>query len=405
MDLSKVKATKQESAKFMEEEITKVIKTFGKRDPGSQGETDAINYMAEQLKEYSDEVKVEPFDVYPGSFFGWIYFSVTLVLIGIAAYFIMPIITIVLVLLAMVLMLGQFLLYRQMIDKLFKKKVSHNVTAIKKPTGEVKRRIFFNGHPDSAYEWTLNYYIGGWGFIAHFLLTMASVIYVAGISIASMVINEGVGPEINDGVTRILGYVALGTLPIFVGMYFMWNEKQVVDGANDNLTGCYMGIAILKALKEQGIELENTEVGVILTGSEEAGLRGAKAWAKAHKNEYKDVETYIFAYDTIHEGRFLGANYKDLNGFVPADKTATDMFMDAAKELDIKCSLTTVPLGATDSAAFNQGGFKAVGITAMDHNLQDYYHTRRDTYDNLDVQGLADCFEVSVQVLENFENK
>ena len=182
-------------------------------------------------------------------------------------------------------------------------------------------------------------------------------------------------------------------------------RKTSSDGANDNLTGCYMGIAILKALKEQGIELENTEVGVILTGSEEAGLRGAKAWAKAHKDEYKDVETYIFAYDTIHEGRFLGANYKDLNGFVPADKTATDMFMDAAKELDIKCSLTTVPLGATDSAAFNQGGFKAVGITAMDHNLQDYYHTRRDTYDNLDVQGLADCFEVSVQVLENFENK
>ena len=57
----------------------------------------------------------------------------------------------------------------------------------------------------------------------------------------------------------------------------MWNKNRIVDGANDNLSGCYMGIAILKALKDNGIELENTEVGVILTGSEEAGLRGAKS--------------------------------------------------------------------------------------------------------------------------------
>lgn len=81
----------------------------------------------------------------------------------------------------------------------------------------------------------------------------------------------------------------------------MWNEKRVVDGANDNLTGCYMGIAILKALKDEGIELENTEVGVILTGSEEAGLRGSKAWCEAHQGEFQDVPTFIVSYDTIHD--------------------------------------------------------------------------------------------------------
>ena len=32
---------------------------------------------------------------------------------------------------------------------------SHNVYAKYEPTGEVKRRIIFNGHVDSAYEWTL----------------------------------------------------------------------------------------------------------------------------------------------------------------------------------------------------------------------------------------------------------
>ena len=38
---------------------------------------------------------------------------------------------------------------------------------------------------------------------------------------------------------------------------------------------------ILREMEKRGITLEHTELGVILTGSEEAGLRGAKAWARA----------------------------------------------------------------------------------------------------------------------------
>ena len=69
----------------------------------------------------------------------------------------------------------------------------------------------------------------------------------------------------------------------------MWNENRVVDGANDNLTGCYMGIAILKELHDAGITLENTEVGVILAGSEESGLRGAKACASSIRSSERSV--------------------------------------------------------------------------------------------------------------------
>ena len=59
--------------------------------------------------------------------------------------------------------------------------------------------------------------------------------------------------------------------------------------------------------------------------------------------------------------------------------------------------------GATDSAAFAQAGFRATGITGLNHKLEDYYHTRRDTYDNMNLEGLAGCFAVSVKVLEKFD--
>ena len=195
---------------------------------------------------------------------------------------------------------------------------------------------------------------------------------------------------------QILGYVCL--LPAALDWYIlMLNEKIFVEVANDNLTGCYMGIAVLKALKDNGVKLENTEVGVLLTGSEEAGLRGAKAFCDTHKNDYHDVETIIFSYDTIHDGKFLGVNVKDLNNTVSSDPHAIDLFYNAANEVDVPIAKIGVPLGATDSAAFNQGGFHCVGITAMNHVLEDYYHTRKDTYDNLDEEGLANCFAASVQ--------
>lgn len=402
--LDAMKNEKKSAAKYMIDEITHIIKSFGKRDPGSDGETKAIEYMETQLKETCDEVKVEPFDVYPSSFMGWIYFTITFMLIGVATYFFLPIISVILAVIGFILMFGQFIFYREWLDKCFKKRTSHNITAIKKPTGEVKRRIFFNGHPDSAYEWTVNYHIGGVGFIAHVVLAILGGVVWLGLAIYAIIANGGVGFTVASGLPLVLGLCGLVFVPFLVGMYWMWNEKIVTDGANDNLTGCYMGIALMKDLKDKGIEFENTEVGVIISGSEEAGLRGAKAWSRAHKGEYQDVETLIFAYDTIHAPEHLCVNKLDMNLMTKADAHATKLFYDAAQKIGVKCGIGAVPLGATDSAAFNQAGFKAVGITGLDHNLQDYYHTRRDTYDNLSEEGIADCYAATVQALDDFDN-
>lgn len=403
MSLEKIKESKQESADYIVDEIKKVVDTYGKRDAGSDGEKAAVEYMAETLKEYADDVKVEPFEVHPAAFMGWIYISASLILLGFACYFFMPILTVACVVIALGLMAAEFIFYRQTIDKMFKAKTSHNATAIKKPSGEVKRRILFSGHADAAYEWTMNYHFGGAGFIGHFLIAMVGIVYTFVIAVISLIKN-GVGMVNAAGAQLTLGYIGLAFIPFIVLMYWLWNERIIADGANDDLTGCFMSIALLKALKDNGVELENTEVGVVITGSEEAGLRGAKAWCEAHKGEFDDVETVILSFDTIHDGRFLGVNDKDLNNLVKADKRASDLFYNASVTVGAPIARIGVPLGATDSAAFNQAGFKCIGITAMNHVLEDYYHTRKDTYDNLDVKGLADCFEAAVQALYDFDS-
>jgi len=64
-----------------------------------------------------------------------------------------------------------------------------------------------------------------------------------------------------------------------------------------------------------------------------------------------------------------------------------------------------VPLfgGSTDSAAFIQGGFRSIGITGLSHVLEDYYHTRRDSYDNLNEVGLINCIKATAMLIETLD--
>ena len=409
MDLNKIIERKDSAAQYMVEEITYICKNLDKRSPGSEGEKQACEYMAKVLREDCgcDRVQVEAFKENPGSFFGWIYFTITAALLAIACYFFFPLASIILLLGGLFICFMQFGLYKKLVDPVFPEKTGHNVTAVKSCKGEVKRRIFFNGHPDAAWEWPVNYRLGGVGFEGHAVICFLGLVYYLVLSVIFIVQNGfqfgGFDPS------TALGKAALGGLvfvPFMIGLYWMWNKHRIVDGANDNLSGCYMGISILKELQDAGIELENTEIGVILSGSEEAGLRGAKAWCEQHQGEFDDVPTFIFSYDTIHDPKYLMTNYRDLNGTVKADKDVSDLFMEAAKELGIRCRKGWVPPlgGATDSAAFAQAGFRATGITGLNHKLEDYYHTRRDTYDNMNLEGLAGCFAVSVKALEMFDS-
>jgi hypothetical protein len=399
-------AQKDQSAQYMIKEITHICKDLPKRDPGSEGERAACEYMADVLKKDCgcETVEIESFDENPGSFYGWIHITFSLIFIAVAFFRfgtgpVAYIVSTILIALGFLLAFLQFGIYKKIVDFMFPKKTGTNVTAIKSCKGEVKRRIFFNGHPDAAWEWPANYIGGGVLFESLIIISAIGALYYLVLSILVLV-NGGA----SDLIWKLSTWGILFT-PFWIYMFFMWNPYRVVDGANDNLTGCYMGISILKAMKDAGIELENTEVGVILTGSEEAGLRGAKAWCEAHKGEYRDVPTFIYSYDTIYDPKYLLVNYRDLNATVKADKDVSDLFMEAAQELDILCNKGMVPPlgGATDNAAFAQGGFRSTGITGLNHKLESYYHTRKDTYTNMNAGGLADCYAVSVRVLDKFD--
>ena len=410
--LDKLIQAKDKMAAFMVQNITTICKFLPKRSPGSEGEKLACEYMRDSLEKDCGCTKtsIEPFSVSPDSFYGWIYITVTCALLQIVMYFFYPLVGAIVMAIGFIVMILQFGLYLKTIDIFFTRKTSHNLTAIRPATGETKVRVLFNGHVDAAWNFPVNERWGGVAYTIHALASMAGILYMFVLSIVRAVQTHAqwniLTPSSNPAMFW-LGVATILFLPLLIGLYWLWDEKVIVDGANDNLTGCYMGIAILKGLEEEGIQLEHTEVGVVISGSEEAGLRGTKAWCEKHKGEFDDVPTYIYSFDTIHDERFLMVNYRDLNGTVEVDKETGDRFMKSAEELDIHCAKGMVPPfgGATDSAAFAQAGYKVAGITALNHVLEDYYHTTRDTADNLNPKCLADCYAVAVNCLQNIDKE
>lgn len=384
------------STAYIIKEITHICRHIKPRSPGSAGEREAAEYMAGILKDECGcrDVRTESYTVHPGSFYGYCHITGILGILACLGFFIHPLVSLITACISLFLFLFSFVLYKPILDRFYPAKEGANVTAIRPCSGEIKRRLFINGHIDAAWEFPLNYHFGGVIFEIPNAMALTGVIVYIILSICALC---GLGDW-----TRIVALCGLVFVPAYVAVGFTYNTKRIVDGANDNLTGCYMGIELLRQMELQHVDLEHTEIGVILTGSEEAGLRGAKAWCRRHKDDYRDVPTFIVTFDTIHDPSHLMINQRDLNNTLDADAGLSRVFDQACKDVGVPCRKGRVPLfgGATDSAAFLQGGFRAVAVTGLSHILEDYYHTRRDTYDNLNEEGIENCYRAMVRMVE-----
>jgi|AGTN01.1.fsa_nt_gi Peptidase family M28. len=392
---------------YMVDGITDVIKTFDVRDPGSKGETDAQEHFAQILSEYTDEVKIEKFKLHADAFMGWIYFDIVFILGALAClWFNINWAAAALFCLSFALFVASLVFYKHVVAPFFPVKTSTNVYAAKKPTGEVKRRIVFCGHADAAFEWGwLN--LGGFPLFATVLMgSLFTLFAVLGLAIAGMFVNGFTIGYIGNGnlgyTIALIAITAIG-VPFALSLFYFSNRLKVVDGANDNLSACFAAVSVLKTMKDEGISFENTEVAALIAGSEEAGLRGAMAFAKEHKKDF-GPETYFVVLETLREPEHISIYEKDMNGVVKTDAEVCNLIQRAGKDaIGRTIPLATVTLGSTDAAAFANAGYKAACLAALDHKLQPYYHTRKDSYDNLSKECLGLIYKTIMKTLEYFD--
>lgn len=402
--LKNAKTGLSDLTQYATEGIKTVCEKFGPRPCGEQSETDAQNFMLEGLKAFSDEAHSENFKVNPDAFMSFVPIAGASLLgatgcnllgaykckkasLGSAA----------LMGGALAGIVGEFLLYKKCLDPFFKEKTSSNVIAVRKASGETKRRIILSGHADSAPEWTYTYKLGSHG-----------VIMVAGYAIAGLAYTAATtAMALKSKNPAKIKKMALGQLafaPAYGALFKFTNSKKYVEGANDDLTGCFVSSAVMKYLSDNDIRFENTEVVCMLAGGEEAGLRGSKAFFEAHP-EYKNdgVETIFVGFDTIRDEDYMMIYERDMTGMVKNDDNVCKLLKDSAMQCGKDVPVGAIPLGSTDAAAASQAGIKAASFVAMDPAPAQYYHTRLDTADILVPETIEKVIDIALQTVFNFD--
>lgn len=399
------------SLQYITNQIRYMCTAFKDRSGGSAAEWQCQSHMRDELSRYADTVTEQEITVHPDAGWGWI---VVVAACGIASI-ILPLlntqstalaaIAFLACVLGVIITVVHFLMGYHLLDRFFPARKAKNVFASAKPTGQVRQRIVFTGHADAAYEFTYSH-LGGAKRIMRVAVTSFASLGLMLLLSGGLLIRQMVAGGIAAGSALFwLRVGALLLIPFFVEAMFFFNINCIVDGANDNLSGCAVSMAALKALSRPGNRLKNTEVCCLITSSEECGLRGAHAFATQYAAENDGVDTMFIALDTLHDAEQLMVYTQGMNGFQRNSHEAAEAVRQAGKSLGLTLKEAGGYLGATDAEAFSRAGLKACAVCGVDHTPQPYYHTRADTAQSIDEACIKASFSLCVQLARQVDRK
>lgn len=385
--------------------IKKVCTEIGARPAGSEQERTAQEQLAKDMESCCDSVETQEFKLSPHAFMSWIPICVGLMTAAAVVFqFGWVIISMLLTILSFFCVITEFLLYKQTLDVILPQKTSRNVVGIRKASGAVKRRIVFSGHVDSAMEWRFIYYGGPKVFAAVVVTSFLGFFF--NLAICLVALSSGyVMQTVHGTAFAIPGYVLLAFIPVYLVAVFFNNWKSYVHGANDNLSGSFASVAVLKFMQDNGIRFENTEVWAVTTGAEEAGLRGAKAFCKQYATQMDAVETVFIGLETLRDDAHTAIYKRDMTNTVKNSVKACRLVQEAARNAGYELPQCNVFFGASDAAAVSQAGYHATTLASMDPTPARYYHTRLDTHDNLDAKVIEKGINIALETAFLFDEK
>ncbi len=380
-----------------------IIDVCPERLAGTPACKQTAELLAEKLKPCCDSVAIEPFELHPGAFLGFMKFQAVAYIISTMLFFMGGVWrwwAAVGYTLANINSLSQFVFYKELFDRFYRKQMGWNVAGIIEPAGVARQQIIVSGHHDGAY--VFNYLtrfqklyapriISGivptvtamfllWFWLAYEHFTGAAPIYAP-----------------------ILPYFLILGIPLVGELYFFLG-KRGVPGAGDNLIACAIAVKLAElfggAKKNGSPLLKHTRLMLVSCDAEEAGLRGARAFVRRHKEELLALPTYVLNIDSPYEFQEIQFLTTDINGSLRLSKQLATECTQVAAELGY--TTRTVPMtfggGGTDAAEYARIGVEATTLIAMSTNMiRDglIYHTLEDKVENLDPKTIEAAFKIA----------
>ncbi len=364
-----------------------VVENYPGRVAGSEAVRQAGLRVKEEFEKYCDAgtVKVDQFDIHPWSFLKYIPGLVVLYFACIALLCFAPAlawISLTGMALGLFVFYGQFVRYWHLLDPLFPRRQAYNVYGSIEPSGEVKQQIVVSAHHDAAYVFHLldkvpKYYAplingGILCLVLGFLVSLAATV----LTVFNILLPQWIA------VVLMAGGVVVLPMAFFT-------TGQVVPGAGDNMIAVAIAAEIAGLFgnikKTGGNALKHTRLIIASFDAEEAGLRGARAFIREHREQLMNTKTYVLNIDTLYKLKALSFLDNDLNSTVKLSHRLAQDCVDIARDLGYPSTISAMTFGggSTDAAAFGQAGIEATNLCAMSFDVKDYdqgwvYHTRND---------------------------
>lgn len=391
----------------MYELIQQIIAKFGGRLSGSQAERDAQAWFQEKLSIFcGDRVSAQPFKAPMEAKFESLKLFFFLFFVSLALYKVNLYAALGLSVANAVVFAAHFVTYRDWLDPFWKKQDSVNITGTLEPKGEVRSTLMIAGHMDCVREFQWWYRLKHTGvvftFLSSIIILVLPVFYglVVILAEAGVFTSEPLWPD-------IVWYVFLGLCPFTI---VMWNihGKRVVDGAIDNLTGVALAYGVGEAFADREhpgtSTLQHTRLKLVSFGGEEAGLRGAKAYAKAFEQELKDEKAALINIDSIRDADHLCILKGEFNTFAKFSPPMVADFEQAFHDCKVPVIKTTLTMGASDASAFAWRNLPCVSLIGLSvKRLDPTYHTRLDTLENLDPKGMEETGKVLAHFVREWD--
>ncbi|MFX1505042.1 MAG: M28 family metallopeptidase [Promethearchaeota archaeon] len=391
--------------------IQRIYDEVGPRLAGSDEEKKAGNIIHEELAVFCDEVNQEEFSCRPGGFLDFVWFTALFYLAGILAYFLIhPLISSLLIFLALAVYFVQLNLLYEVIDPIFPKKTEFHIVGKIKPQEEPRNLVLISGHHDSAYEFPLLSKLGERSAI----LIMTAVV-IAVLCILLGVIRSVIQLFLDQPSSQIDPFVIIqspqnltlfnvidtiqiiifpiGAILVLILAFFLRSNK-VVFGANDNLSA-------VAALLECGRYIaqnrpEYTEIWLISFAGEEH-MRGSKRFVSHHYRELKNRQALLLNLECLSADEYLVATAENMY-LAKHSPLVFEKVSQAAKKVNVPVKVEPLRFAGSDAANFSRKGLHATTLFGLSiTGVPDYWHTLNDTPDKLFGPKIAKGAEIVLQ--------
>jgi hypothetical protein len=411
--------------------ITHICDSYGERITCTPAEHAASKDVESKLKGFCDATALDPFkaypDLYPG---GFIRITAAFVWAGLFFMFFdnpWALFAAVLPLLGFIQLFITYMKMKEWFGFLFKSGTSYNAMGRVFPRdqkGEIapsKTRVVIAGHIDSAYQMGItkhgdkvyNFALPGFAYIIVQVLfgIIKPLILAFG---DPHVYYQGFGLKI---ITLDIVFLCF----CIVGIPALWYLKKglvggtPVMGANDNLSGVGIAVALGEYFSRPENRLHNVELWVGGFGSEECGERGAQAFVMKYGKEALLDNAYSVIPESCGAGDRLAVITKEpihlaVHNLELCNKVYAgyeDYIKNAQIENPIPCKVQKLPFSASDAGRFSLAGYKATMVIAFEGALAKpkNWHHSDDTPDHLELPVMAAVFGMIKHYIKNLERK